>query len=225
MLLSCDSKPDQSPAVVAREIVGNGVIRGRVVFNGTPPPMKEIPNQPCHEGAPVLKEETVIVGTNSGLKNVLISIEGVGPGKPKADIPLLDQKECRYIPHVIAITAGQTMTIRSSDPTMHNVHVMAEKNEPLNLGMVTAGQEKQVKFEKPEIMHAKCDVHPWMSAYIGVFENPLFAVSGDDGEFEIKGVPAGSYKLVAWHEQFGRIEQPITVDEKTAVEVKVTYGK
>ena len=80
-------------------------------------------------------------------------------------------------------------------------------------------------FKSPQIIRVKCDVHPWMTAYIGVFENPLFAVTNDDGRFEIKGVPAGSYKLAIWHEQYGRQEQNITVADDKPAEVKVTYGK
>jgi plastocyanin len=185
---------------------------------------KEIPNQPCHEGAPTLKEETVVVSDRGGLRNVLVSIEGIGPAAPFAgETPVLDQVHCRYVPHVLGVTVGQEMIIRSSDDTIHNVHVLADANPPMNFAQTSAGQEKRVTFNKPEILRSKCDVHPWMSAYIAVMENPFFAVSGDDGEFEIKNVPAGSYKVVAWHEQFGKIEQPLIVTDEKPADVSVTY--
>ncbi len=207
--------PPRRPAPV---ITGNGIIRGVIHFQGTPPAMRDIPNVPCHTGAQPQKEETVIISPTGGLKNVIVSLEGVGTGAPRADnAAVLDQKDCRYVPHVIAITAGQPLTIHSSDDTMHNIHIDASQNPPVNLGMTAAGQQKNVTFARPEIMRVKCDVHPWMSAYIGVFENPLFAISADDGSFQITGVPAGTYTLTAWHELYGEQKISVTVsDDKPA---------
>jgi plastocyanin len=108
---------------------------------------------------------------------------------------------------------------------MHNVHYNAQSNKPGNFGFTNAGDEKTVTFDTPgEFIRAKCDVHPWMTAYLGVFDNPFFATTGEgNGTFEIKKVPAGSYKLIAWHEQFGRLEQPVTVKENETVEVTFEY--
>ncbi len=186
--------------------------------------MRDIPNVPCHTGAPTQKEETVIVSPSGGLKNVIVSLEGIGPGAPRSDTTaVLDQKDCRYVPHVIAITAGQSLTIHSSDDTMHNVHIDASQNPPVNLGMTAAGQQKSVSFARPEIMRVKCDVHPWMTAYIGVFENPLFAISADDGSFQITGVPAGTYTLTAWHELYGEQKVSVTVSDDKPANVELTY--
>jgi len=227
LIAGCDSKSGESAPVPAREIAGSATVKGKILFVGTVPEMGDIPNVPCHEGAPALKEETVVVGADGGLKNVLVSIEGIGPGAPrKGEVPLLDQVNCRYVPHVIGVTVGQEMTIRTSDKgTMHNVHMKPDLNPAMNFGQTAAGQEKKVTFAKPEYIQVKCDVHPWMGATIGVFENPFFAVSGDDGSYEIKGVPAGSYKLVTWHEQFGRREMPVVVSDGAVVDGNVTYGK
>ena len=91
--------------------------------------------------------------------------------------------------------------------------------------MTQAGQENNVAFEYAEIIHVKCDVHPWMSAWVGVFDNPFFAVTQDDGKFEIKNIPAGTYKLVASHEMFGRQEQSINVNEDVPANVQFIFGK
>ena len=105
------------------------------------------------------------------------------------------------------------------------MHLLAEKNPAFNVAMTTAGSERRVRFDQPEIMRVKCDVHPWMTAYVAAVENPFFAFTGDDGSFEIKNLPAGSYKLAAWHELYGRLEQSITLADDKPAEVTMTYGK
>jgi hypothetical protein len=117
------------------------------------------------------------------------------------------------------------MVIKSSDPTFHNVHIMGSHGDVMNIAVPAPNVDKKVSFDTPDVLHVKCDVHPWMSSYIGVFENPFFAVTGDDGSFEIKNVPAGSYKLSFVHEQYGKQQQSITVADDKPAEVNVTYGK
>ena len=131
-----------------------------------------------------------------------------GSSQPPA---LLDQSRCRYVPHALGIQVNQTLRIRSSDPTMHNVHFNPDINPAKNFAMAQAGQESTTSFAVPEFIRMKCDVHPWMKAWVGVFDHPYFSVTADEGEFEIKNVPPGTYKLVAWHELFGRQEQTVTV--------------
>ncbi len=195
-------------------------------FTGTPPPRETIPNKPCHDGAPELKDETVVVNADGTLANVFVYLAGV-PASDGSDRPpaLLDQKNCRYEPHVIGVQVGQPLTIRTSDPgTMHNVHYVPQQNPAANFGLTVAGAEKKVTFDQAEFIRVKCDVHPWMTAYIGVFESPFFALTSEaSGSWSIEKVPAGDYKLIAWHEQYGTLEQPVSVKENQAVAVTVTY--
>ena len=208
---------------------GTGSIRGIVKFVGTPPPRASISNQPCHEGAAPLKDETVVVNADGTLANVFVYLADAPPSdgsdRPAA---VLDQVDCRYVPHAVAVQVGQPLRIRSSDAkTLHNVHLLAAANPQLNFGLTDAGAEKQVTFQQPEFIRTKCDVHPWMTGYVGVFESPFFAVTreGDAGagHFEIARVPPGKYKLVAWHEQYGQVEQPVEVKDNQATDVTVTY--
>jgi plastocyanin len=202
-----------------------------VKFIGTPPPRATIVNQPCHAGATTpLLDETVVVNENKTLANVFVYLEGVGSSDGSGNDPAtLDQKDCRYVPHVVAVQAGQKLNVKSSDPTMHNVHYNPQGNKPGNFGFTAAGEQRTVTFDAPgEFIRVKCDVHPWMTGYVGVFDSPFFATTGEGrgaaaGNFEIKRVPAGAYKLVAWHEQFGRLERAVTVKDNAAVEVEFEY--
>lgn len=208
------------------QLVGNGIVRGRVVFEGTVPEMRTIANQPCHEGSTPLKEETLLVDGQGGLKNTVVYLEG-GPeigGLPPTAPAVLDQKNCQYLPHVLLVRVGQPVRIHSSDPTLHNVHYDPQKNQPANFGMTGAGQEKTVTFKFPEWIHVRCDVHPWMSAWIAVVNTPLSALSAADGSFQIEHIPPGRYKLVTWHERLGRQEQAVTVEDGKPVELKVKYA-
>jgi plastocyanin len=207
-------------------VFGSGTIKGVVKFVGTPPLRRAIANQPCHDGAAKeLKDETVVVNENGSLANVLVYLEGVPASDGSERAPaVLDQKDCRYVPHVVGVQVGQTLTIRSSDPTMHNVHYNASRNAPANFGMTVAGSEKPVTFNNGEFIRVKCDVHPWMTSHIGVFEHPFFSATGEgDGAFSIAKVPAGQYKLIAWHEQFGTLEQAVAVNENETIETNYEY--
>src|SRR5688500_7200543 len=118
-----------------------------------------------------------------------------------------------YVPHVIALMAGQPLKVKNSDAFLHNVHSLATVNPPFNFGQPTKDEGKEVESPKAaEVFRVKCDVHPWMSAFIAVFEHPFFAVSKEDGTFTIPGnLPDGKYTLVAWHEKFGEQEKEIEV--------------
>jgi plastocyanin len=204
---------------------GTATIQGTVRFIGTPPPREKIANQPCHEGAPELRDETVVVNDNGTLANVFVYLQGAGPSDGSGNAPaVLDQKDCRYVPHAVAVQTGQTLKIRSSDPTMHNVHYIPQLNPPGNFAFTIPGSEQTTIFEKPEFIRVKCDVHPWMTAYIGVFDSPFFVTTAEKtGSFRIDRVPAGRYTLMAWHEQFGRLEQPVTVKDNAVMKLNFEY--
>jgi plastocyanin len=176
-------------------------------------------------------QETVIVGKDGGLANVVVSIkkdEGMTlPGDDKApDAPaVLSQKGCQYVPHVVAVQVGQPLLVKNDDPFLHNVHSLPEKNDPMNKAQpnVDTAGVKSPKLKEPEIFRVKCDVHPWMGAWIAVIDSPFFAVSGPDGKFELpKGLPDGDYNVTAWHEKYGAQDGKVTVkDGKGTVDFTV----
>ena len=196
-----------------------GDVTGKIAFDGQAPKPNRIrmnADPVCmkaHKDA-VLSEE-VVVNKNGTLKNVLVYVkDGLG-GKtfPAAKNKVVfDQIGCVYEPHVLGIQTGQDLEVLNSDPTLHNVHSLSKSNTSFNQAMPMKGMKLTKKFDKVENFKVKCEVHPWMNAYIGVFNHPFFAVTGDDGSFTLKGVPAGDYTVEAWHEKYGSQTAKVKVD-------------
>jgi hypothetical protein len=206
---------------------GTGAIRGAVSLNGEPPEMREIPNQPCHAGATPIREETVVADDHGHLANVVVFLREAPKASSNETMApaVLDQVNCRYVPHVLALRTGQKLLVRTSDPAVHNVHVMAEANPPRNVSMQAGAAPVEMSFAKPEAFPVRCDVHPWMHAIVNVFDHGQYAVSGPDGTYELKGVPAGQYTLVFRHELFGEIEQTVELTGGQTLTQDATYEK
>lgn len=201
------------------------MISGTVTLAGPIPPPRQILVPNCHAGADAtVPDETVVAGSDGALRNVIVHLKD-GPNVATSSGPLvLDQVGCRYVPHVVTLRTGQTLRVRSSDPTLHNVHGLPDRNRPFNFGMTMAGETRDMTFTHPEIFRIRCDVHPWMQAYAGVFDHPFHAVTGEDGTFRLEGVPAGTYTLVAWHEKYGQRQQTVTVGESGQINASFTFG-
>lgn len=207
---------------------GEGTIAGKITFEGTAPKMQVIrmSSDPlCMvEGA---TSEVLLVGPGNGLANVFVYVkDGLGDRTfqaPKAPV-VLDQEGCRYMPHVFGVQVGQPLRILNSDGTLHNVHAIPKINAEFNFGQPNKGDERVRTFDKPEIMIPfRCDVHGWMNSYGGVVPHPFFAVTKDDGTFEIKGLPEGTYTLEAWHERLGTQTVSVMSDGKTPVSAAFTF--
>lgn len=141
---------------------------------------------------------------------------------------VLDQKGCRYVPHVIGVMAGQPVEFRNSDPTMHNVHPAPTTpgNAEFDISQAPMDGTQQHVFAKPELMiPVRCNNHPWMEAFINVVGNPFFAVSDADGHFEIKGLPPGTYTLVAVQEKLGTKSMQVTVPTKATATADFNFSK
>lgn len=204
-----------------------GTIKGTIKFEGNPPAPKKLDMNTdpiCAQGqkGPIYAE-TLVVGPAKQLANVFVKIKSGLPTKPYP-VPtqpvVLDQKGCHYVPHVIGAQLGQKVKILNSDSTLHNVHSFSKANPPFNMAMPSSTQPKEKIFSKSEGMfNVKCDIHPWMEAWIGVVDHPFFAVSREDGTYMISGVPAGTYEIEAWHEKAGTKTSKMTVGaEETKVQ-------
>ena len=204
-----------------------GSVTGKVSFSGDKPVMKNLSMDATPACARAhstpQKSQEVIVNGNGTLKNVFVWVKSGLPDKqwtPPAGAIKLEQKGCMYEPHVFGVMANQDIEITNDDPTNHNIHPLPKDNKEWNESQPPKGDPKKKSFARQEVMiPVKCNVHPWMRAYIGVVNHPFFAVTGDDGTFTLKGVPPGTYKIEAWHEKFGAKEMDVTVapkDSKTA---------
>jgi hypothetical protein len=188
-----------------------GDIAGKVTLKGTPPPEKNIGyDDTCSKLKPtVLTTRHYVVGKDNGLANVFVYISKGLEGKtfPAPTTPVvLDQVGCNYNPFVFGVMVGQPVSIKNSDPVLHNVHALpkVDGNSEFNFAQVSQGDSNDTKWldniKSPEVMvKLKCDVHDWMFAYGAVAPNPFFAVTDADGNFKIANVPAGSYTLTAYH--------------------------
>ena len=207
--------------------LGHATISGTVKLVGTPPEMPLTRRQadPFCARTP-MKDEEVVVGPGGGLKNVVVRItRGVsGTYEPPAQNANLDQSECMYRPRVQGVVAGQSLAIRNSDRTLHNVHGYRGPSTLFNQAEIPGLPPIVRKLtDAGQILKFKCDVHPWMTAYIAVSSHPFFAVTGDDGSFRIANVPPGKYTLEAWHERYGTKSSEITVTDAKPTEVAFQY--
>lgn len=175
----------------------------------------------AHKGAVYSRRR--LVNAQRGIANVFVYIKdfkgAVEPGESLKPV-LLDQRGCLFFPFVLGVQINQKLTIRNSDATMHNVHALTKKNTEFNIGMPLKGQEETKTFTKEEVMvKIKCDVHSWMSTYIGVLPHSFYSVTEPEGTFSIANVPPGKYTLEAWHEVFGTktkaielVDKPVNID-------------
>ncbi|MBI1872903.1 MAG: hypothetical protein HYS05_03315 [Acidobacteria bacterium] len=208
-----------------------GNVRGKVVLDGQAPKADAIK---MNADPVCLKEaksdnqtEFFVVGDGGALQNVFVYVKD-GLGNYVFDTPtqpvVIDQKGCRYHPHVFGIRVGQPLEILNSDPTLHNIHAVPKTNAEFNTGQPIQGMKTTHTFTTPEVMVPfKCDVHGWMNANLGVMTHPYFAVSDKGGAFELKTLPAGTYTIEAWHEKLGPQTQSVTIGPNETKEISFTF--
>ena len=195
-------------------------ITGTVTFDGKAPTLRPLamdadPVCAKKHSAPV-PNEMLLLGSGNTMGNVMVWVsKGLPAGKtwPAPSTPaVLDQNGCQYKPHVMGIMVGQSYKILNSDGILHNIHTLPKINPGFNKPMPGTLKETTTKFDKPEpIFNIKCDVHPWMLAYVGVFTNPFFSVTSADGKFTISGLDPGTYEITAWQERLGTKTATVTV--------------
>ena len=226
------SSPAATPGGQKVDTANAGSVKGTVAFDGTAPRNEAIKmnaDPVClKEAKGTQTQETYIVSSDGKtLGNVFVYVKD-GLGNYVFDTPTesakIDQKECRYHPHVFGMRVGQPLEIVNSDPTLHNIHAMPKANSEFNNGQPIQGMKMTHTFDKKEVMVPfKCDVHGWMNAYVGVMDNPYFATTGDNGKFEIKTLPPGTYTIEAWHEKLGTQTSSVTIGAKETKDANFTF--
>ncbi len=221
------------PAVAYTTIDWNaaGTVTGTVHFTKKAPPRVEIDmaqDPACGLAGSNFSEQYMV--KDGRLQNVFLYVkDGLGnkiyaaPSVPA----MLDQKGCRYVPHVIGVMVGEPVQFTNSDGTMHNVHVTPEAsgNPAMDISQPPMGGTTTRVFAQPELMlPVRCANHPWMQAFINVAPNPFFAVTDANGHFEIKGLPAGTYTIVADHEELGQQTATVKVASKATTTQDFSFG-
>ncbi|HXZ12775.1 MAG TPA: carboxypeptidase regulatory-like domain-containing protein [Candidatus Sulfotelmatobacter sp.] len=211
------SAPPAAPA--------GGTITGKVTYTGTPPKMKPIDmsKEPvCNQQHnPPEKTQTVVTGANNALEYVVVYISaGEKPSGPPSAGVRYDQKGCMYIPHVLPMLVNQDLKIYTDDPVAHNIHPLPKLNAEWNKSQPPGAPAIDAKWEKAEFIAVKCNIHPWMHGYFAVLETPHYAVTDENGNYTISGVPPGKYTLTAWQESNSPISKEVTV---TAGETKADF--
>jgi hypothetical protein len=235
-LAGCNSsQPDPQPAAAPAEPATinvdsstAGSVTGTISFKGAAPkvPTLDMTQDPACPSERQPSEAIVLA--NSRLANVFIYVQS---GLPEGRFPVpaepvvLDQKGCRYLPHVIGIMAGQQLKVLNSDFAQHNVHPMPSSNPGWNESQMPSGEPIMRSFARPEmLLPVQCNQHPWMRAYLNVMSHPYFAVSTKDGTFTIKNLPPGEYTVAALHEKFGQQTMKVKVGAKETAKADFTFG-
>lgn len=222
------TKPGLTP-----DLAAGGSLTGKVNFSGPKPVVRNVDmsaNPACQKAHPTpVASEEVIVNGNGTLANAFVWVKnGVAEGEWAATDKkvVIDQAGCTYKPHVSGVMIGQSVEFRNSDDTNHNIHPLPQQNEEWNESQPPKGNPKVKTFNREEMMiPVKCNIHPWMRAYIGVVRHPFFAVTGDDGTFTIAGLPPGKYTIGAWHERFGTRDVAVEIAAKESKAVDFAFAQ
>jgi plastocyanin len=195
-------------------VSNGGTIAGTVKFQGAAPAPKAIEVTKDKEvcGQHELKNEDLLVGAGGGIANAVVSITNISKGKPMdGGAPVLDQKGCQYVPHVLLFPAGSTVKINNDDGILHNIHTYSTKNPPVNMAQPKFKKTIEAKFEQPELIRVTCDAHGWMEGWFISEDNPYFAKTDADGNYKLTDVPPGDYELKVWQEKLGEKTAKVTV--------------
>lgn len=220
-------------AVLGGSAFAAATITGTVTYDGKVPTLK--PLDMTADAACAKKHSTpqpsdvLVLGPGNTMANIMVSVvKGLPAGKsyPAPTTPVvMDQNGCHYEPHVFGLQVGQPLKVLNSDGILHNVHALPKVNKQFNMAMPPTVKESTQSFGQAEGMFMiKCDVHPWMSAYAGVFNHPYFSVSKKDGKFTISGLDPGTYEIEAWHEKLGVQKATVTVAGSESKTVAIKFS-
>jgi hypothetical protein len=208
-----------------------GTVTGKVKLTGTAPrnppvPMGADPNCLTINAGKRVLQDAVIRAADGSLANVFAMVKGSFPGaKGGGAAAVIDQRGCNYHPRIQGARVGQTLEVKNSDATLHNIHSLSTKGNTFNAGQPQAGMVFKYQLKSEEVMlHVKCDVHPWMTGYVGVLNHPYYAVSNAAGTFTIPNVPPGKQTIQVWHEKYGLLSQMVDVKAGATSNVEFSYA-
>ncbi|MGO8984226.1 MAG: carboxypeptidase regulatory-like domain-containing protein [Terriglobales bacterium] len=215
--------------LVSASMMFGGTVTGKVTYTGTPVKMKPIdmskePSCAKQHATPVLNE-TVVAGANNSLDNVVVYISSGAPddGQVPSQTVTYDQKGCQYIPHVLPMHVNQEFEIRNDDQTSHNIHPLPKVNIEWNKSQPPGTPPIKEKYDKPEFIPVKCNIHPWMHGWFVVLKTNHYDISKNGGSFTLPNLPAGKYTLTAWQEDYGTQTADVTITGTETKEVNFTF--
>ncbi len=188
-------------------------ILGSVKVDGKLPPLAPLQITKNKEICKDVPNETLMVGPGRGLRYAVVTLEDITKGKAveRETTHELDNIKCRFSPHVLAASVGQFVVLKNSDPILHTAHAIFTDGQPqFNVGLYP-GRVSRKPLVAKGLVKIRCEVHPWMSAYIVVTEHPYHAISDLYGEYELSDIPPGHYRLKVWHETLGTMEKQVEV--------------
>jgi plastocyanin len=239
LLSACGADaPETRPAAVDRPAepvapAGTAAVTGTIWYEGEVPTLRPLnldadPICAAKHDEPLMPE-ILVLGEGNTLANVFAKIANGLPDREwpvPAEPVVMDQVGCMYVPRVHGIMVGQTFRILNSDGILHNVNAAPNVNRRFNIGMPAARTEAEHVFTDAEEMFTiRCDVHPWMAAYVSVLAHPFFSVTGKDGQFEISRLPEGTYEVEVWHERLGTLSETVTLADGETKSVEFTYSR
>jgi plastocyanin len=226
-LLGANSAIAAKYTVLEGGVIDGGMVSGRIIFDGTPPPPRMLKvdedEEACGADRP---SEELLVNNSGGIKNVVLSIEDIESGKQWA-LPeefVYDQKKCTFVPRILIIKPKGKGVVLNSDSVGHNFHTISKGIYSINK-KIKAGANmkiKEKKIRKPGIIRAKCDIHSWMKGWWFVTKTPYSVLSNENGEFSITDIPPGTYTLKIWHEVLGEREQTVLIKANESTEIDLT---
>ena len=219
-----------SVAAIVTAAPGAGTVSGKVTYTGTPAKPKPIdmakePSCAKQYTTPQMTESAV-TGPGNTLEYVVVYISAGAPDEsaaPSAAVTF-DQKGCHYAPHVLAFQVNQELKVVNSDQTSHNIHPLAKTNREWNKSQPPGTPPLSEKYDKPEFISVKCNIHPWMHGYFAVLKTSHYAVSDASGDFKMPNLPPGKYTLTAWHESYGTQTQEVTISGSETKTVNFVFA-
>jgi plastocyanin len=217
-----------SVSMMAPARPSGGTVSGKITYEGTPAKQKPIDMSKetscAKQYATPITTETVVTGPNNALVNVVVYISAGAPDEAApSKAAVFTQKGCRYLPHVLALQVNQELNVLNEDQTSHNIHPLAKTNREWNKSQPAGSPPIVEKYDKPEMIAVKCNIHPWMHGTFAVLKNSHYAISSEDGSFALPNLPPGKYTVTAFHESYGDQSQEVTISGSETKTVSFTF--